>query len=148
MKTIYLAGYGGEFNYRERCFKEWGDKFEFIDPMKDSEGIFQAYDFRYTIKEVIENKISMPYAVRLAVVENDKALIDRSDYVLVYLERKSFGTIMEIMYAYMNEKPIYVINPTMSFIDDVWLSVHASMIWPSLDECMKFLINEDKKRND
>jgi len=148
MKTIYLAGYGGEFNYRETCLEKWGDKFNFIDPMKASEEIFQRHGWNHTIEEVIKNNLAMPLEIRVDVVNNDKQCISVSDILLVYLKRKTFGTIMEIMFAYMKEKPIHVINPGMTFLSDVWLSVHATMLWPNLDQCMNYLINEDKKRND
>ena len=46
---------------------------------------------------------------------------------------------MEVLYAYNNQVPVYVINPDKSLIHDVWLRVHTNKFFTSTIECFNYI---------
>lgn len=73
------------------------------------------------------------------IVENDKQDILNSDILLVYYDKPSVGTSMEILFAYSFNKPILLINKSDKPLSP-WLIYHASHIVNSLEEAIKWLI--------
>ena len=71
------------------------------------------------------------------IVEEDKALIDTCDVLLINHLKPSVGTSMEILYAWQKEKRVYAVchNGTVS----PWLLYHCSRIFHSLDEAIDHL---------
>ena len=70
------------------------------------------------------------------VVERDIRLIKDSDAILFLLNELSIGTIMEIVYAKILHKTIYVI--TDKFADHTFIRYHADKIFSSLEEFKSF----------
>jgi nucleoside 2-deoxyribosyltransferase len=60
------------------------------------------------------------------IVEGDKRDIYQSDGVLVYFEKPSVGTSMEVLYAYERRKPVVVVNVSGKPISP-WLAYHATI---------------------
>ena len=73
-----------------------------------------------------------------AIVEQDKRDIDHSDAVLCNIFRYSAGTLMELLYSFMQDK-LAVVLTTPEIRDDVWINFHASYMAPNLDAAMDFL---------
>lgn len=144
---IYLAGNGLDKLYRPYVQEHWSSNFNFIDPIKNTYKIYESFNFNHTIDDVVNKKIKVPEEIRNRIVEDDKILIDYSDCVVAYIEKYTAGTLMEIHYSYSKNIPVYVVNPSLNFKDDIWLSYHSTMIFDSLDECMMYLTKEFKKVN-
>jgi len=67
--------------------------------------------------------------------------IKNSDVLLVEMKntnRPYVGTSMEILYAWQMDKPVVV----WSDYDSCFLNYHATAIFPSLEECVDFIISE------
>jgi len=140
MQKLYLSGAFNETEYREYCKNKYSKFFEFIDPISYNSCVFEK--FGVSRQDVFDGKHpSIMKEIIECIVENDKELIDNCDGVIVYIRQKSFGTIMEIMYAFMKNKPIYVITSEPQFVHDFWLSYHATKIFPNIDSCLNAIIN-------
>lgn len=72
-----------------------------------------------------------------AIVEGDKDDILASDAVLVWFERPSVGTSMEVLFAWMNDIPVVVVNRSGK-PPSPWLLYHAQVV-NSLEEAMAVL---------
>lgn len=131
MKTVYLCG---PINGRsDSDCNEWRIKaksllpdLRLLDPMRhDYRG---NEDARY-----------------LEIIKNDKADIDASDALLVYFDKPSFGTAMEIYYAADQRKRVVAVNagaePTSP-----WVTGHAYSVFKSLEDgckCLRQLLAMD-----
>lgn len=74
-----------------------------------------------------------------AIVEGDKADIDQCDAVLVYFEKPSVGTAMEVLYAWERKTPVVVINRSGKPVSP-WLVYHACAVVDSIEAAFKFLL--------
>ena len=72
------------------------------------------------------------------IVEQDKADIESSDTVLVYFDRPSVGTAMEIYFAKMLRKFIVVVDVSGAPLSP-WLVYHSDRIVKTLDEAIELL---------
>lgn len=72
------------------------------------------------------------------IVENDKDDICNSTCMLVLYEKPSVGTSMEILYAYMQDISIYIVDISGKSLSP-WLSYHASMLFKDLDSALKYI---------
>ena len=72
------------------------------------------------------------------IVENDLADIDESDIVLVYHDRPSVGTSMEVFYAYNEGKYVLTIDKLGVNLSP-WMIYHSSEIVKSLEEAIEKL---------
>jgi nucleoside 2-deoxyribosyltransferase len=123
-KKIYTAGNFIATVYREtvKSFFKDDENIKVIDPL------------------VYEHNIS-PDKCYTAIVETDKFLILDCDIVLAYIYegKSSFGTTMEIMFGYMKDKPIIIVDETKKTINDYWLKYHAyeNFIHTDLIEVLK-----------
>jgi nucleoside 2-deoxyribosyltransferase len=71
------------------------------------------------------------------IVEEDKALIDTCDILLVNYLKPSIGTCMEILYAWERRKQVLVVSQ-----DDEhspWLIYHAERIFSSLEDALSHI---------
>lgn len=76
----------------------------------------------------------------LFMVPRDKAEIEKCDIFVAYIQRPTFGTAMEIMYAsLLNTKPIFVINPNLSLAGDLWIEYHVHKICASVKDCCEHI---------
>jgi len=74
------------------------------------------------------------------MIARDKAEISNCDIFVAYIQRPTFGTSMEIMYAsLLNTKPILVINPNEKYFNDLWLRGHAHIICGSIESCVSHI---------
>lgn len=116
---IYLAGpingcTDAEANdWRSAVKKLHGDV---LDPM--------ARDYRGKETEAVN-----------AIVEGDKADIDACDGVLVWFERPSVGTSMEVLHAWERGKPVVVVNRSGKPASP-WLTYHARAVVSSAPEAL------------
>ena len=70
------------------------------------------------------------------MIARDKAEIEKADIFIAYIQKPSFGTAMEIMYAsLLQTKPIFIINPNGSVTKDLWVSGHADLICTDVNCC-------------
>jgi nucleoside 2-deoxyribosyltransferase len=74
------------------------------------------------------------------MIARDKAEIENCDIFVAYIERPSFGTAMEILHSFNQQKtPILIINPGMKFETDLWLSYHSHSICDSVENCVEHI---------
>jgi nucleoside 2-deoxyribosyltransferase len=108
--TVYLCGgINGMSDDRCRTWREYAKerlRCETLDPMRR--------DYR----GIEDQNVA-------AIVEGDKADIDACDVVLVNALRPSWGTAMEVLYAWEHGKPCYCVasDPVSP-----WLRHHSVMI--------------------
>lgn len=74
-----------------------------------------------------------------AIVEGDKADIDACGAVLVYFERPSVGTSMEVLYAWERKKPVVVVNRSGKPISP-WLAYHSKAVVDTIQQALEVLI--------
>ncbi len=126
MKTIYLAGPIAGCSdaecrtWREEVAQKWPGAV--LNPLRR--------DYRW---EVANGQIDSVLAAM--IVENDKEDIRAAHGVLVYWDRPSVGTSMEIIYAHSLRKPIVVIMAE-HHIDTCspWIWHHASELVTTIDQ--------------
>lgn len=75
------------------------------------------------------------HANMIAIVNGDKADIDACDAVLANCWQPSYGTAMEILYAYERSKIVVVVTDARS----PWLWYHADFVTHSLESACQYL---------
>ena len=120
---VYLAGpiFQSEdsecIDWREEA-KQLLDGHETIDPMdRDYRGVTDKF-----FKEI---------------VEEDKALIDSCDILLVNYIKPSVGTSMEILYAW--ERKICAVVVSENSENSPWLIYHSHEIFSSLKKAVEYI---------
>jgi nucleoside 2-deoxyribosyltransferase len=138
--TIYLAGASFETEYRAICEERYGSVFNLIDPMKHE---FKMIDGSGLERDPKTMRVKNPTKELISnIVEIDKDKINKSCFLVAYVQQPTFGTVMEISYAYERGMPVFVINPNGKWKKDVWLSYHCDFqIFDSIDECFEFIID-------
>jgi nucleoside 2-deoxyribosyltransferase len=71
------------------------------------------------------------------IVEKDKQDIFSSDVVLVYFEKPSVGTSMEVLFAWERGIPVVIINKSGKGLSP-WLQYHAVAEFLSVEQAIKF----------
>lgn len=66
-----------------------------------------------------------------SIVEGDKADIDGCDLVLAYCWQPSYGTAMELLYAWERKIPVVAVVPNGQPVSP-WVRYHAAVVCPSL----------------
>lgn len=74
------------------------------------------------------------------IVIGDKADIDSSDALVVWYERPSVGTSMEVLYAWERRKPVAIIDKSGKPLSP-WLQYHATYICSSVEDAVYRLGN-------
>jgi len=125
---VYLSGWTQETEYRKTVKENYSDKLRLIDPMTITpigvcEKVGENCDYVY-------------------IIQRDKKLILKSDILVAYINRLSFGTIMEVMYSYDHGIPVYVINPSGEFLDDPWLLFHSIKQFRRIEDCFDFITSK------
>jgi nucleoside 2-deoxyribosyltransferase len=69
------------------------------------------------------------------IVEGDKKDIDSADALLVYFERPSVGTSMEVLYAWEHGKSVVVVNASGKPLSP-WLIYHSTAIATTINEAL------------
>lgn len=122
--TIYLCGPINGCTDSE-C-KDWREaaktalpECEFLDPMRR--------DYRGREDECAEE-----------IVEGDIADIDASDLLLVNAPSPSWGTAMEVFYAYRTSKTVAMVCPQEAKISP-WQRFHSHHIFHSFEDAISFI---------
>lgn len=124
--TVYLAGPIADCtdaeckDWRERMKEELTD-IDFLDPMRR--------DYRAP---------GADQEFFIQIVENDKQDIDDSDVILVYHDRPSVGTSMEVLYAFENGKYVLTVGCTGKPLSP-WILYHSTKIVDTLEEAIEEL---------
>jgi len=142
MKSIYLAGHSIEFEYRKYCIDNYSDEFVLLDPIGRSLDVLKKND--WDVDKIASGEISIADEDIAFIVEEDKKDILKCDYLLAYVKKPTFGTVMEIMYAYEKYIPIIAVNPNGDWKGDIWLKYHACVIVNTLDEAFEYIQNIEK----
>lgn len=124
MKTLYLCG--AINNCTDSECKDWRElvkyelvgRYDFLDPMRR--------DYRGREDQCVEE-----------IVRGDLDDLDNSDVVLAMADSPSWGTGMEIAYAYMKGKPIIVVCSAGRV--SPWLRRHALALVKTLSDAIKLL---------
>ena len=116
---VYLSGSADEKDYRKGVKAVYGKYLNLYDPIE-------------AVKPDNPN-----------IVNIDKEAIESSDIFVAFIRKLSIGTIMEIQFAFNIKKdiPIYVITSD-KYVEDLWLSHHASRFFPSIRSCFDFILND------
>lgn len=77
------------------------------------------------------------------IVEKDLKDLKKSDILLIYAPKPSWGTAMEVVYAYLQSKQIITVAPENEI--SPWLKYHTDILVSSFEEMLKVL--EKIKRN-
>lgn len=129
-KTIYLCGpIQGRSDVDCRAWRElakamWSGKC--LDPMDR--------DYRENYPD--PTKWDEARTLAQKIVMHDKEDIRKSDGMLVYFDKPSTGTAMEIYYAWVLRRPIVIINASGSNKMSPWLVHHCNGIANSIDEAI------------
>ncbi len=73
------------------------------------------------------------------IVLNDKADIEQCDVLLVYYDKPSVGTSMEIFFAHTLGKRILLVNKSVSPLSP-WLTYHCGLTVRTLSEAIDLLL--------
>lgn len=138
MVKVYLAGSVYETGYRDYAYNNYSKKLDICDPLREVEAGIMGLDLS-SIKDL--KKINFTKDEICRIIELDKQAISSCDILVAYIRRCSFGTTMEILYAWQQQIPVYVINPGNTFIKDVWLSYHTTRFHETIDECFEYIIS-------
>jgi nucleoside 2-deoxyribosyltransferase len=71
------------------------------------------------------------------IVEGDKRDIDECDVVVVFFEKPSVGTSMEVLYAWERKKRVVVVNRSGKPVSP-WLVYHSDRVVESLEDAVQF----------
>jgi len=147
-KKIYLAGCCFAYDYRAKCKALYGEFFDLIDPIGKEENLLSREGLEKEDLEVYNGRMIFPYGVRDHIVSMDKDMILDADYVVAFINEPTFGTIMEVSFAYENNIPVFVVNENDMYSRDVWLSVHADNVFKSLKDCFLYIKHLSEHCND
>lgn len=103
---------------------------------------YKCDDFTfYDPNPAFENKLDKENDIRFHVVPKDKKIISQCDLLVAYVQKASFGTAMEIGYAYDKSTiQVITINPNQKFASDIWLNHHSHKMTFSVERCAEELI--------
>ncbi|MFA5313042.1 MAG: hypothetical protein WC375_06995 [Methanomassiliicoccales archaeon] len=125
---LYLAHpikYRHVVRRQELRFEERNPSIELINPF---------YDTDRTDIGLIDKGMLDRYGVDPIIVERDLQLLRSCDGLLaVPCGHESYGTAMEVAYAYMHGLPVYVIEQT-ELARHIWIRYHATKMFGSWDE--------------
>lgn len=130
------------FNSREEV-KEWAaglvirhPTVKIINALDDNES---NEDFQPDDKNTAEYYAKLGEDQHIGIVERDiELLLGCNACIAIINGQTSFGTIMEIVYAYINDLPIYLIS-TNDQKNHPWLKYHATNSFDTHEEFETFL---------
>jgi len=80
------------------------------------------------------------------IVELDKKDIDNCDLLLVYFDKPSVGTSMEVFYAWERRKEVVVVNASGKALSP-WMIYHSTYQVDSLDQAIDLINSALRLRN-
>lgn len=122
---IYLAGPVFNTSDEDQKWRQYVKKeilakgFEVIDPL-------ELRDYRGLEEEKM-----------VEIVEKDLKDLKKSDILLIYAPKPSWGTAMEIVYAYLQSKQIITVAPEKEI--SPWLKYHTDILVSSFEELLEVL---------
>lgn len=122
---IYLAGPVFNTSDEDQKWRQYIKKeilakgFEVIDPL-------ELRDYRGLEEEKM-----------VEIVEKDLKDLKKSDILLIYAPKPSWGTAMEIVYAYLQSKQIITVAPEKEI--SPWLKYHTDILVSSFKELLEVL---------
>jgi nucleoside 2-deoxyribosyltransferase len=147
LKRGYLAH---PFDTRN-AIKIWQKKFEMATGL---ELINPFYDLERTdVIEIDEDRAGRYEKLDpTELVERDLAAIFRSDFVVAFVTGAlSYGTIQEIVYAKLGEKPVFLIV-TNGHEGHPWLVYHATKVFTCagdfIDFMLEFTTSDNEEQHD
>jgi len=78
------------------------------------------------------------------IVRGDKEDINACDVVIVWYERPSVGTSMEVLYAWERGKPVIIIDRSGKPLSP-WLAYHSVAVCANADEAVTTALRDDLK---
>ena len=141
---VYLAGSVKEKSYREYALKNYSNKLNLFEPLREIDEKVIPINFDW--EDYRNDKINLSDYYVHKIVSSDKVAITKSDILVAYIENYSAGTIMEVKHAHDHRVPVFIIDPTKSFRKDIWLRFHTIKFMDSIDECFKYILK--LKEND
>ena len=126
MKTIYLCGGMKDLSIEEKtewrdiAIKELSIKFKIFNPMRRN---FRDTEFQS------QNEI----------VSLDKKDVIESDILLVNATKPSWGTAMEIMFAFIRHKIIIAFTGSEYKKTSPWVAFHSTRVCETLEESIKYI---------
>jgi len=123
-KRIYLAGNIIESEYREIFKNHYKGSIhvELINPF-----------------ELVNQKLRPD-----RLVETDKLLILSCDVLVAKIEKFTAGTIMEVCYAFDNNKHVLIISNNPIVSNDPWIIGNSDYIFKDVESCINFINREIK----
>jgi len=112
---IYLAGYTLEKEYRRIVHEKYDPDFTIVDPV-----IINP-----------KNYINVPSI--------DKSLILTCPIFVAYVVQCTWGTSMEIIFAYDKNRLVFIIDPTEQIRKDYWVHFHCHRFFNSIRDCFETL---------
>ncbi|MFX0163674.1 MAG: nucleoside 2-deoxyribosyltransferase [Candidatus Hodarchaeota archaeon] len=122
---IYLSGPVFNTSDEDQKWRQYVKKeilakgFEVIDPL-------ELRDYRGLEEEKM-----------VEIVEKDLKDLKKSDILLIYAPKPSWGTAMEIVYAYLQSKQIITVAPEKEI--SPWLKYHTDILVSSFKELLEVL---------
>ncbi len=136
---VYLAGTTSynAMKYRSDAKNYFNNILDLFDPL------FEVESYITNFKKGHPWQLNNDEVERIVV--GDKEAIKTCHILVAYIEKFTCGTTMEILHAWNNNIPIYVINPEQNYIHDIWLRYHTSKFFTTINECFKFIVKEVNK---
>ena len=131
---IYIAGWTGEVKYRKYIQEKYSKVLNVFDPMKEVE----ANIVDDVVKKATEKYVFSKEDIT-KIVEGDKAAILSCDILTAFVNKITVGTMMEIIFAFDNKIPVYLIDPSLQFRRDIWVNYHSTMIFDTIDDCYGYI---------
>lgn len=141
-KLVYLAGsvsgltYEGANNWREWVRKRpaiWGNGIECISPMRGNDHLLEVIK----LEDAYEDNVRTS---QRAIMDRCEFDVHRADVVLVNLleaQRPSFGTVMEVAWAYHARKPVILAMDANNIHEHAMIRQAATYRVMSLDEAVE-----------
>jgi len=78
------------------------------------------------------------------IVEKDLEKVRRSDGIIAIInDKKSIGTLQEMVYAFLAKKPVYVM--AFNSANHPWVKYHATEIFTDLNHLEEYLKNANRR---
>lgn len=77
--------------------------------------------------------------LRRRIINPDLELLDQSDGIIASIPRYSVGTSAELMYAYLNNMPVYIVTPMPRKEWSGWFIGLSTLIFGKWDDLKRFL---------
>jgi len=128
MKKIYLGG--PIMDLTKKQASKWREK---------TKKHFSFYPGFKCLDPIRRNFRDEELASRNEIVQLDKADIIDADILLVNATKPSWGTAMEVMFAYSKHKIIIAFTGKEHKDLSPWLAYHTTRTFKTLDECVKYI---------